>query len=247
MGVHPFLKNFILFKSHKVRWAFYGAFLSLGSPAGLYVIDKYMFEGYSDILKVAYIYSTIGTLIVFSSFGMWAGNFIDKLDYYASHDLLTQLFNRRYMQIRLEEAFSFCKRYQKPFLICMLDLDYFKKVNDTYGHSVGDKVLRAVSGVLKAESRGSDIVARWGGEEFIIFCPETSSEQGVLLSNRIREKVMELSAQDLGFKGPQTISIGVVLCSPNESSNLNFILKELDSTLYMAKNQGRNKVVFQQI
>ncbi len=112
-----------------------------------------------------------------------------KLEEQASHDGLTGLFNRRYFQEASERAFSQALRYKQDLSCIMLDLDYFKKVNDTHGHAFGDLVLAGFAGLVANRLRKADIAARYGGEEFILFLPNTGADSAVYLAERIREKV----------------------------------------------------------
>ncbi len=230
----------------KLFWTLVGGLLSLGSPLGLWILLTVFPHHMTDSLLV-YLYCGVGTFIAFSAFGFWAGTVLKKSHYLASHDLLTGLYNRGYMQTRLEEAYSYSQRYGNELLLCMLDLDFFKKVNDNYGHTVGDQVLKAVSKVFKNTCRKSDIVSRWGGEEFIIYFPQTDLKQGVILAERIRNNVESLTAATLGFSGKQTISIGVLSVKSSNQLELSHILNELDKSLYDSKQSGRNNVKSKEI
>jgi len=231
---------------NRIKWAVLGAILSLGSPLGLYLLQTSLSQPDNFILT-AYIYNTLGTLVVFTFFGYGAGKFIDRLEFIASHDILTHIYSRGYMQSRLKEQFNLCVRHRLEFVILMLDLDHFKRVNDNYGHDIGDKVLKSVAHILKTTSRQTDIVSRWGGEEFIILCPQINFNEGKHLAERIRANIENLKKPDLGFPPPQTISIGHLSTIPTEHSSLNQILQQLDDLLYQAKNKGRNKVVSKRI
>jgi diguanylate cyclase (GGDEF)-like protein len=133
-------------------------------------------------------------------------------------------------------------RYQQPTSLIMMDADYFKNVNDTYGHIAGDKVLVALAQLLTREIRSSDLVARYGGEEFMLLLPETPLEEAQGTAERIRRTVAEtpvrVDDQTIRF----TISLGV---TSSESAGQDFesLLKEADQRLYQAKQSGRNRVV----
>jgi diguanylate cyclase (GGDEF)-like protein len=119
----------------------------------------------------------------------------------------------------------------------MVDLDYFKKINDTYGHLAGDRALEAVAQVLTSMSRTSDTVCRFGGEEFAIILPETTNSNAVIVAERIRKKIAQL---DLGF--PLTASIGVGSAKVSKCLLPEHIIAEADGALYEAKRKGRNRV-----
>ncbi len=125
----------------------------------------------------------------------------------------------------------------------MLDLDHFKKFNDTYGHSVGDKTLKAISTCIMKEMRETDFGSRFGGEEFIIVCPHTSIIDCYKLAERIRIAIEHLKEDSLGFPGTQTISAGIYELSSDQKVSLTQILNCVDQALYSAKQGGRNKVV----
>ena len=153
-------------------------------------------------------------------------------------DHLTGLFNRQKLDEALEQEINRATRYATSFSIIMLDLDYFKSVNDTYGHQVGDDVLIEVSKILQQNTRKTDIVGRWGGEEFMIICPEIDSQGGEKLAEKIRTRIELTSFQVIGNI---TASIGVSIYE--QSDQYKSIVERADKALYQAKEQGRNRVV----
>ncbi len=167
----------------------------------------------------------------------------EELKLLASTDPLTKLFNRRYFLQVSESILDLDKRNQTDTAIIMLDIDSFKKVNDTYGHKVGDDVLVSLSKLLEELSRKSDIVSRWGGEEFIILLPNTTLDGATVIAEKIRAAVQSHvvlleDAKELKF----TVSIGVS-CVDNEKDNsIEAASQRADVALYEAKNGGRNKV-----
>ncbi len=160
-------------------------------------------------------------------------------------DPLTGLFNRRAFLERLEnEAIRF-KRNQKPFSILFGDIDLFKKINDTYGHSAGDAILVNISSILNTEKREIDQVARWGGEEFLVLLPETNLKGAVLSGNKIRKSI---SAKPVIHEGQEihvTMSFGV--SEYNGETPIEKTIDLADQRLYLAKNSGRNKVVSEDV
>lgn len=166
---------------------------------------------------------------------------IKKLVQDSEADSLTGLLNRRTFMKKIEtEAIRF-SRSQKPFSLLFADIDFFKKINDTYGHAAGDEVLIFVSNLLSAEKREVDQVGRWGGEEFLILLPETNIEGAVTHGNEIREMI---SAKPINYEGQEiniTMSFGVSEYSGN--CTIEKTIDQADQRLYLAKNSGRNKVV----
>lgn len=166
---------------------------------------------------------------------------------YATMDALTGLNNRRQFETRLKQEVSNSKRNNTPMCCMMLDVDYFKKVNDTYGHAAGDCVLKAVSEIIKTEIREYDIACRYGGEEFFIILPQTNIKEASLVAQRLR-KIIEESKMDIKEAGLEdvkylkvTISVGV--CAYENTMSANEVAHKADKALYEAKETGRNRVI----
>jgi len=157
----------------------------------------------------------------------------------ASTDTLTGLYNRRQFSALTSQAFAMAAREKTPFCVIMLDIDHFKSINDTYGHDAGDIVLKHLSSVIKQTLRKSDIIARWGGEEFIVFLQNTLPEKSITPAQKLRKAVEETSVsvgdQTIRF----TISLGI---STSQISDIAIIQKEADLALYHSKENGRNQV-----
>ncbi len=162
---------------------------------------------------------------------------LSKLEQLVIRDKLTGLYNRR----KLDESFavevSRAERYDRPLSVIMLDIDHFKAVNDTHGHPVGDAVLVETAGCLLTALRTSDIAGRWGGEEFLIICPEIPLETAVQLAERLRSDYEQF---DFSVAGRLTASFGVA--AHRNGHLVNDILLRADEALYRAKNGGRNRV-----
>tara|TARA_R110000737_G_scaffold352486_1_gene398703 strand:+ start:399 stop:1985 length:1587 start_codon:yes stop_codon:yes gene_type:complete len=159
----------------------------------------------------------------------------------AQVDYLTNLYNRRAFTVAVEPLWHLGVRHQKNFSMILLDIDWFKKINDDYGHAAGDDVLKAIALTLKQKVRKSDILARWGGEEFIIFLPDTNKLAAVKLANVIRKKIARMVISHDGRSLTITASFGVA--SVNDQVNeLEHLIKLADIALYKAKNSGRNIV-----
>ena len=156
-------------------------------------------------------------------------------------DVLTQLPNREAWDERLRFEFARWKRYRHPTALVVVDIDHFKKVNDTYGHKSGDRVLQLVAQTLRERLRDTDFIARYGGEEFVILLPETSMEAAVRLINGLREHVAKLPFHFKNQPVAVTVSAGLAPLSSAEDPVEVFDLA--DKLLYEAKQQGRNRVV----
>lgn len=160
----------------------------------------------------------------------------------ATIDGLTGLVVHRHFQAKFKEEFRRAKRYGKPLSFLMTDIDHFKKFNDTWGHQIGDMVLRDVASCVRACTRDTDMAARYGGEEFAVILPETELEGATLLAERLRQTV-----EDYVFKGPKsdlkvTISIGLSSLPENDVDSAKDLIRLADSALYVAKGNGRNRV-----
>jgi diguanylate cyclase (GGDEF)-like protein len=154
-------------------------------------------------------------------------------------DSLTTLYNREYMREFLNKKIEEVKRYKFPLSIAMIDIDHFKKINDTYGHLIGDCVLKEIATLLKCNFRDSDIVARYGGEEILIIMPFTDKENACKKLEHFKKLIKEYNfCEKKRIK--LTISVGVAEYENEEPDK--FILKA-DRNVYFAKRQGRDKVI----
>lgn len=156
-------------------------------------------------------------------------------------DGLTSLYNRRYLEQRLTKEVSYSKRYRKPLTIFMVDIDFFKQLNDSYGHQAGDLVLRKVSGTLSDALREYDVVARYGGEEFSVILPTTGKAKGATIAERLRSSVAQTDFKHRDRSIPVTISVGVA-SFPEDGDSPESLLASADKALYRAKEAGRNQV-----
>jgi two-component system cell cycle response regulator len=164
-----------------------------------------------------------------------------KLEKLANTDALTGLANRRYLFERLAEAWSLAERNERALSCIMFDLDSFKSVNDTYGHAAGDRVLQIIAQATRDCLRRYDIVARVGGEEFCILCPELQLDGAVGLAERLRQTIAETKCDLDGATLAVTASFGVATRSPG-SSNADALIVLADRMLYRAKEDGRDQV-----
>jgi diguanylate cyclase (GGDEF)-like protein/PAS domain S-box-containing protein len=159
----------------------------------------------------------------------------------AVRDSLTGLYNRRYLDETLEREVSRARREGNPLSLVMLDIDYFKRVNDTYGHQVGDEVLRMLATTLSADIRAEDVACRYGGEEFLILLPNMPLETAMLRAEGWRAAVERLSITHGGFLLTFTISLGVS-AYPDHGKTPDELTRSADQALYKAKRDGRNQV-----
>jgi diguanylate cyclase (GGDEF)-like protein/PAS domain S-box-containing protein len=169
-----------------------------------------------------------------------------KLTDLALHDALTGLYNRGSFDEKLKEEINRSQRYDRNISLLLIDIDFFKKVNDTYGHQAGDEVLKSIAGMISDSVRNSDYVARYGGEEFVVILPETALEEAIELAERIRmiieEKEFKVSEKDTIHL---TISIGIG--SGSEGITAEHLIKAADTAVYDAKEHGRNQVRYSNI
>ena len=159
---------------------------------------------------------------------------LQKLSY---SDSLTGIYNRYMFLCQAEKEFERYKRYGSVFSITMIDIDHFKKVNDTYGHSEGDFVLREVTRIINDNLRKTDVFARWGGEEFIVMMPETRSDGAYSAAEKLRAAI---ACHQFGMVGQVTISLGVAMIGEQDKS-LELLISRADEKLYEAKRAGRNR------
>lgn len=166
-------------------------------------------------------------------------------------DQLTGLYNRRYFYNQIEFSMALFDRYGQSMCLLILDIDHFKRINDTFGHSFGDQVLVDVATSLKQQVRHADVLVRFGGEEFIIIFSNTGCTNGLMFAERIREEVNELSWQNNQHEVKVTISIGIYCHDEealtakmsNNQNNIDQLVHYADLALYEAKKRGRNQVV----
>jgi len=167
----------------------------------------------------------------------------EELKLLASTDPMTKLYNRRYFTEISESLLDLAKRNRTESAVIMLDIDKFKNVNDTYGHKIGDEVIIALSGILQKFTRKSDVVSRWGGEEFVMLLPNTNNEGALVISEKIRatiENQVLLVGENRELKF--TVSLGVSMVDTQNDLNIEASLNRADEALYEAKESGRNRV-----
>lgn len=164
-----------------------------------------------------------------------------KLARLALTDILTGLFNRAYFDATLELETNRSQRTGDPFSLILIDLDHFKRINDNYGHPVGDRVLQSVASILQESSRKSDVVCRFGGEEFAVLLPNTSVPTAFLIAERIRKRIATMVPIRSSVRCPVSVSIGISGSNGSETIQIRRLVEEADCALYASKNNGRNR------
>lgn len=167
----------------------------------------------------------------------------DQLQQLAANDSLTGMFNRRFGMARLQEEYGRAIRSGSPLGLCLFDLDHFKKVNDTYGHPMGDKVLIHVSKLIRGALREGDVAMRYGGEEFMIVMPGASITDSFEIAERVRRLVAETVFQHGSNTLSLTISGGAAAWPDFDASSAEALVRRSDESLYKAKEEGRNRII----
>ncbi len=165
---------------------------------------------------------------------------LEEIAVIANTDKLTGLGNRNFLDEQLKKELERSGRYGNAFSIILLDMDHFKTINDSHGHLAGDNFLRSIAKLLKDGIRNTDTLGRWGGEEFLIVCPETELQSCSLMAEKIRARV---AVHDFPTVGRKTVSAGVA--SYRSGDTYDTLLSRADKALYSSKDSGRNKVSIQ--
>jgi len=196
------------------------------------LIKEDIISDQKNIISALVILSTI--IVILGLNGIRQNRLLKNL---SQIDTLSGLYNRRFMNQKLEEEISKYKRYKTPFSILLIDVDFFKKINDTYGHDKGDFVIKQISSLMKQYTRNSDITSRWGGEEFLILATNTDLNAALSLGKNLLELIEK---NDFKTKTSITVSIGISTFDDNLTQEK--LLKLADDALYKAKENGRNRV-----
>ncbi|BAM91520.1 diguanylate cyclase [Bradyrhizobium oligotrophicum S58] len=167
---------------------------------------------------------------------------LTRLQRLADQDFLTGLMNRRAFVAAADDAMQYCRRYQRGLGTLMIDIDHFKKINDTHGHAVGDQAIKAVADIINGSIRTTDKAARFGGEEFVVLLREIDEPTAMLLAERIRRNIEVATIENGASCVPATVSIGLSLLEENDR-DIQDMIERADQGLYAAKTTGRNRVV----
>lgn len=203
----------------------------------------YIMAGYHDGISFA-LPEAIDLVFLFVV-TMLIGKLMDEhrnVSQMAINDPLTGLFNRAFLFKQIEKELDRAHRYGRAMSLVMVDIDHFKQYNDTFGHQQGDVVLREAAYILRSHVRTTDIVGRYGGEEFGVVLPETNLGQARVVGERLRTGVGEHSAKSKGIQGTIHISAGIATCTPG-TRTAEALVEQADQALYEAKHRGRNQVV----
>ncbi|MEA2463661.1 MAG: hypothetical protein QOJ98_1408 [Acidobacteriota bacterium] len=165
-----------------------------------------------------------------------------RLELLSITDGLTKLHNHRHFQDELARAFEESQRYQRPLSLAMIDIDFFKKFNDTYGHAVGDDVLKRAAELYRSSVRSTDLVARYGGEEFAVMMPETALDDGITFAEKIRHMIETTPLETQQGPLNVTVSLGVASVPHSRIHTAKELIVAADKALYRAKRNGRNQV-----
>jgi two-component system, cell cycle response regulator len=165
-----------------------------------------------------------------------------RLELLSITDGLTKLHNHRYFQDELARAFEESQRYQRPLSLAMIDIDFFKKFNDTYGHAIGDDVLKQAAELYRHSVRSTDLVARYGGEEFAVMMPETALDDGIAFAEKIRAMIETTPLDTQAGPLNVTVSLGVASVPHSRIRSAKELIVAADKALYRAKKNGRNQV-----
>ncbi|EAR60475.1 hypothetical protein MED92_09101 [Oceanospirillum sp. MED92] len=194
-----------------------------------------------ELDEIIPVFFTMAVSLAYFAYSRWkeAMGFYRTAHRLSIRDSLTDLYNRRYFTETLQQEISNCNRSKLPFTLILIDLDDFKRINDTMGHETGDDVLVGFSQVLSKELRKSDTAARWGGEEFIILCRNTDNPSAQMIAdkllNALRKKIYPKDTH-------VTATMGITTSFGNETMEI--IIKKADDCLYTGKSRGKNQAVF---
>lgn len=190
-----------------------------------------------DII-IGMTFSVICNFLMIMAFEQMYFRQLDKTEEMAICDSMTGLYNHLFIVSRLDEEIGRSLRYHTPLSVIILDVDHFKKINDTFGHLMGDTVLKQVSRSIKSQCRTVDKIGRYGGDEFLIILPETSLENAAILAKRLQERI-----EGLTFDEPVEITISQGIAQYEQGDTINTLIDRADTHLYSAKHSGRNQFV----
>jgi two-component system, cell cycle response regulator len=199
-------------------------------------IDKHLLKD-GDKIQIAFT-----TIMKFSYQDSIEIKFQKGLFESASKDKLTKIYNRAFFSERFPQEFSYATRHNMPLSLVLFDIDHFKKVNDTYGHQAGDRVLSKIADVVSKIIRKENIFARYGGEEFVILLRNTNEEKALIFANNIKKAIEEHAFRFSDAVIPVTISAGIATYREGNFRKDAEMFRIADQYLYMAKNHGRNRV-----
>ncbi len=204
-------------------------------PLGTLILGSRRRHAFSDSVR-----ATLEVLASHLAVSLANARMVAKLEQMATTDGMTGLLNKRAMLDMADQKVAAAARFSRKLSVLVTDIDFFKKVNDTYGHDVGDQVIRGLGEILKRQKRNTDVVARFGGEEFVVLCEETSEKGALLLAERIREELEKTVFQSSIGSFSVTCSVGISTF-PEGGQNWESLFKSADEALYVSKRSGRNR------
>ncbi len=208
------------------------------------ILNQWLAIRYEKVVDLSDVWKWIALPVVFLLFLLYRNYLLEKynsqLEIISITDKLTQVYNRVKLDKILAQQEALYNRYHQVFSIMIIDIDYFKQVNDRFGHQAGDVVLMEFAKILRDNIRSTDILGRWGGEEFMIISPKTSLNDALVLAEKLRKTIEDYTFFSVGSL---TASFGVAECSGKEKSNIIDLVSLADQALYQAKDAGRNRVV----
>ncbi len=236
----------LLYPNKNLKISIFFSSILLITFLALYFIAPNTRLGSSGFIVIVHTYNAVITLFALCTATLFfranSVRLIQDLNISANTDPLTGLLNRRRMSAELQQHYNMARRYGQINSLILLDIDYFKKINDNYGHFGGDDILQQFSKLLGRSMRDTDIVSRWGGEEFLILTPATTLEDATTAAEIFRQQVEKHPFDVLGQHVNITITCGVVELLPTKQ--IENVLKLADRLLYKGKDNGRNRVEF---
>lgn len=208
------------------------------------ILNQWLAIRYEKVVDYSHLWKWFIALAVISLFILYRYYLLKKyntqLEIISVTDKLTQIYNRVKLDEILEQQEALYQRYQHTYTIMLIDIDFFKRVNDQYGHQIGDQVLIEFSKILKDNIRNTDIIGRWGGEEFVLISPKTNLNEASILAEKLRNLI-----QDFSFSSADklTASFGLSERANKSILTLNDLISQADEALYTAKKEGRNRVI----
>lgn len=213
--------------------------MAVGMPTAIYCLIGAADQPQAQAIAFG-VHSTAYALVAVGFLASVLIEYQQHLSHLATEDPLTRLLNRRGLADALQISMAHASRHRLPTSAILVDIDHFKQVNDSFGHDVGDHVIRQVAEMISHMCRASDVVARTGGEEFLLVLPDTTLDSARILAERIREHVAESPLSVDSQQINVTISLGVSCISGD--IDLDELSREADQALYLAKHGGRNRV-----
>ncbi len=234
---------------HNLKQGIIEILLFILSILAIFIFSNHinMIANYSYELKL-HLISSLLLIFILTSIYEYSNNdmFIKmnqlskKLEMTSTIDTLTNVYNRRGMYKYIKRTMMKTKETNSKFSLLLLDIDHFKKINDTYGHLAGDQVLKDTALIIRNTIRKDDIIARWGGEEFLILLPNTTKEESVNIAQKIRKNIK--SKQYNFFKDKVFVTVSIGISEDNGSCKIDNIVGEADKNMYIAKESGRDRV-----